>query len=217
MRILLLSLIAAVLTVAASAADLPPLPESVTLANGKVLHKVSVVRHQPGRVVLKYRGGVAGFRYDHLSKEDAAIFRAHAKAAAAEAAKPKPVKLQRYEGQVFIQTVGAGSYKFGGTKVRVFALKQLEAFDSIGEIRPGAPILTAIADADGRFSFELPADRDFFIFAQAYRYRPTYPRRGSDEHETYQWILPSEDIKDAGGIMLTGRNSMDAQKVIVEE
>lgn len=217
MRTLLLSLLAAVVALMAFAADLPPLPESVTLANGKTLHEVSVVRYEPGRVVLKYRGGAAGFRFEHLRKDHAEIFRAHARAAEARTAQSAPAKTQRYEGQVFIQTVGAGPYKFGGTKVRVFAMEQRAAFDSIGEIRPGAPILTAITDADGRFRFELPADRDFFLFAQAYRYHPTYPRSGSDEHETYQWILSRTEIEDPSAIMLTGRNAMAAQKVIVEE
>lgn len=88
------------LAVACLAADetppaLPPLPDTVTLKNGAVLKKVSVIRWQKDAVVLKHQGGADPIRFEHMSPESRALFEAHkGKGLAGESAKKNAIQEQ---------------------------------------------------------------------------------------------------------------------------
>jgi len=43
-------------------------PTEITLKSGTVLRKVEIVRYEPGRVILKYAGGIDPFRLDSMAE-----------------------------------------------------------------------------------------------------------------------------------------------------
>ncbi len=196
----------------AGAADthLPALPTVVTLKNGAIIRNVSVVRFEPGRVILKHAGGVAPFRYEHLSEADRSAFLAHAEAEKEKASRPVPK--QKYSGQVYVQTVGAGPYVFSGVKVRVFAKDQLARMREDEEATLERPVVTVLTDAEGRFEFELPQGQEGFVFAQTYRH---VFRGATRQTEKYDWILPLEAVDDPSRLLLSHRNQSPVNYTVV--
>jgi hypothetical protein len=57
--------------------ELPALPTDVVLKSGAILRKVSVVRWEKDRVVVKHAGGIDPVRYDTFSPAHRAIFEQH--------------------------------------------------------------------------------------------------------------------------------------------
>ncbi len=93
MKHALLFLFFAVACLAADDRKPTPLPDTVTLKNGAVLKKVSVIRWQKDAVVLKHQGGADPIRFEHMSSESRTIFESHREAGlAGEEIKKKVIR-----------------------------------------------------------------------------------------------------------------------------
>jgi hypothetical protein len=194
----------AVITAAAAPAEMPA---EVTLTSGRVLKKVSVIRWEKDKVVLKHLGGAEPVPFAlivGLSKEDLAEIRAAdetkktkaieaTKAAAADAAKPVS-----YSGQAFIVTQGAGNYLLGGMEIILLPAAAAGDFTSNSQIvLLPKPLHTVTTDGEGRFTFQMPGDAEFLLIAQNKR------RISANHWETYEWHVLSSQIKDPKNILLS--------------
>jgi hypothetical protein len=183
-------------------------PTELKLTNGATLHSVSVVRWEKDRVILKHAGGIDPVRYDHIDSaqratvlevRDAATVAA-AKAKAEQSAIPSAVQSGNVvEGQAFIATRGAGSYKIGGMTIYAFPGDRMGAFDGSSTVDLGEPIATAKTDADGKFKLKLPNAEDYFLFARS-------TRLAGRNQEDYEWIVKSSEITDRTNVLLENSN-----------
>lgn len=188
------------------AAETLELPDSVKLANGAVLKKISVLRWTSDGVVLKHQGGADPIRFAHIDASQRATFEALAKQAKKKAATSAPTAGSdsvSYKGQAFITTRGAGSYKLGGMTVYIFPDNVAGSFESNQVVDLPKPLTKVTTDADGKFSFKLPTATPFFVFAQGSRAVGNY-------HERYEWRLPSSAITDNASVLLMTENHRDS-------
>jgi hypothetical protein len=111
----------------------PTMPSEVTLTSGRVLRKVSVVRWEKERVVLKHAAGADPIHFSiikSIPREDLVAMRDGFIIEEARIATPTG---RRIGGQVFITTRGAGAYKFAGAKVAAIPLSALTGLRSQAE------------------------------------------------------------------------------------
>jgi hypothetical protein len=157
------------------------------------LRNVSVIRWESNRVVLKHAGGADPIAFsliaEPLRSQLNSIREASMIAAAEGATKGIADQKQRtVQGQVFVTTRGAGSYKFSGAPVQVFNMSdwaaakdkqsgnlsagwKLHAPDTqaieIGNawadaLEKFAAVASTTTDADGNFSLKVPSG-DYFV------------------------------------------------------
>lgn len=205
MKVLLL-ILCLTCTAAFAAEPAPTLPETVKLTNGAVLKKISVIRWTSDGVVLKHAGGADPIRFAHIDPSQRALFETLAaeakkvsRAPVAAAAKPN---YNTYSGQAYITTRGAGSYKLSDMTVYVFPEGTEQLFQTNLTVDLPKPLAKAVTDADGKYSFSLPNNIGFFIFAQG-------RRLAGGNYELYEWRIPSTEIKDPAAIHLRTDNHLD--------
>lgn len=108
-----------------------------------------------------------------------------------------------YKGQAFITTRGDGSYKLSGMTVYVFNENVAGFFESNQVIDLPKPLAKTTTDADGKFSFRLPAGTPFFVFAQGSRSLGKFS-------EIYEWRILSSAITDNNSVLLMNNNHRDS-------
>jgi hypothetical protein len=165
------------------------MPAEITLTNGVVLRKVSVVRWRDDYVMLRHIDGIDPVRYENIADPKPDVIRA-IKAAAMALAKSNQSKQALMQsrvisGQVFVTTEDAGIYKFRGVKVVAYPADIYdEALDAeighlmLGNVRPRAfehtqawiktlrdyaQIASSETDADGRFFLAIPPQTSVFL------------------------------------------------------
>jgi len=192
--------------VSADEKPVPTMPETVTLTSGRVLRKVSVVRWEKDRVVLKYSGGVDPIAFSlikSLSREDLEAIRAEtrksedrARALQANPAVATIEAMTQYRGRVFVVGQGTGNYKMSGVTVYILPDDTWPAIEAQStQISLPAPLAKQVSDADGRFEFAIPKGLPFVLLAQGRRLA------GSRE-EKYEWRIRSADMKQLPTILL---------------
>lgn len=210
----------AVMLAGAGAAEMDlakPVPR-IRLADGRILQDVKFVSFKPLDVVIRHRAGPMAIRYEALPDD----IRAAAEQQRPGGPKWFPGETAQnsitVEGQVFVQTVGAGAYKFGEAKVYAFAAEHLTAWERVGRgqvVQLPKPLAVATTDGDGKFRLTMPKDTPYFIFCQATRLLVA----GSTSYtELNEWRVPGEQFKNPKEAFLTGKNAVaQPSKVAIEE
>ena len=204
MRIVILWLFTVALACfAADVAPPPVFPTELKLIQGPVLRNLTFERFGHDYVVVRYNGTLTPIQFIHIDPtQRAAVFayRDALQAKSAVPAKTDALKPTVIEGQAFIVTQGAGSYKLGGMTVYALPLSALSNLDdAMGTPDLGPPLGSVETDGDGRFKFKLPTGDPCLIFAHGSR-RLTYGI------EFYEWAIKSLDIGDASNLLLTNSN-----------
>jgi hypothetical protein len=211
MRFLLLI---ALLASAATAADVDlskPLPR-LRLADGRILQDVTFTQYKVLEIITRHKAGVIALRYEALPDEIRAV---------AEQKRPggprwfpgeTSEKTTKLEGQVFLQTRGAGPYKFGNVKVYAFDARHLKIWDETyhRQITLPKPMAVATTDGDGRFKLSVPADQPYFIYCAT-------SRLVGQTTEENEWRVPGEKFKNAKEIVLNNETVQAPTKVVVIE
>ncbi|HWA09716.1 MAG TPA: hypothetical protein VG838_09725 [Opitutaceae bacterium] len=195
----------------------PPVPADVQLRNGAVLHRVTVLRWEKDRVILKHAGGADPVRYVDIADSQKAAIMARGEYEMAHPAAPRQSALPAatpvdanaivYKGTVSVPTVinrdvkspygsmsSSGVYKFAGVTVYAFPLSALAAFD--GERDPvdlPKPLASAVTDAEGAFTLTVPAGAPHFLFCEA-------QRSVTGGNENCAWRVQAKDIKNPTGL-----------------
>ncbi len=217
MRYLLLLVLGTVLLSASdNDAAQPVMPDEVTLITGRVLRKVTVVRWEKDRVVLKHAGGADPIPFSmfkspspgELPAMRTAWESATAAATAETKAKQKAADLDakrptEYSGEMFMGAPGPDSFKLAGMPVFALPPEALKVFAtpaaSAAKYDLPAPLAQTTTDAAGRFTLTLPANQKFVIFAQS-------RRRAGGRVDESEWRLPSDQIADPHNIQLSSAN-----------
>ena len=148
----------------------PQLPESLILSDGYVIKKGVVRKCGPELVVFVSGAGVIkSARYEALPDDVRSQLEQFRLGGPRWFPGETSGNTDAIEGQLFIQTNGAGAYKFGNTTVYAFDLALLSAFSSDRLVRLPKPINQVDTDGDGKFVLKVPRSRPYFIFAQAHR------------------------------------------------
>lgn len=213
----LIALLVACLCCAALAAEVDlskPLPR-LRLPDGRILQDVTFVNFKTLDIFVRHKAGSLSLRYEALPDEVRA---------AAEQKRPggprwfpgdTVANSISIEGQVFVQTRGAGAYKFGEVKVYAFASAHLDAWKRVGfdqVVRLPKPLSVSTTDGDGKFRLNVPRDTPYFLFCQTSRLF------ADGSHEFNEWRVPGEEFKNPKEAFLTGRNtSPHTGKVEIEE
>lgn len=183
--------------------DLSQTLPTVALKDGRVLQNVQITTYKTETVFLRHRHGAAVVRYEYLPA-DIRI--------AAEQKRPGGPRIlpgeilresdgERIAGQVFITTVGQGSYKFTDITVYALPITAASAWRSRTDpVRLPKPLAKSLTDADGTFELHLPPGQPFILFAQASRGRVS-ATQSWQEH--YEWRAPSSEIEDKTRINLS--------------
>lgn len=212
-RAILICLLVALFPLAIIAGETAPtaMPSEVTLTTGRVLRNVSVLRRESDRVVLKHSAGADPVAFSLIAEplrgQLPAIRKAMESSTTTRPASTETTR--RLSGQVFVTTRGAGSYKFSGAAVSVYAG---EHFDSAlarqrsnlplnyRRLRPNdqelaeadawvkalkdTPIVaSAKTDSDGKFELLVPVEGDLFIACFASRLL------AGVTHEHNSWVV----------------------------
>lgn len=193
--ILVMGLVSAFMLVGAARSEemSATIPSEVTLKSGAVLRKVTVVRFEKDRVILKHAGGVDPVRFDVLATGSAKAFSDYL----AEQAKPRT-----YRGSIFVVTKGAGSYKMGNVQVFIVPLAKNRAkqlMPTLAEDSMPAGAKMTRTDSDGRFQFKWQGTDTFTICIFA-------KRLAGGDTELYNWIIERAEITDPDDIQLSNHN-----------
>lgn len=188
-----------------------PVPR-LRLADGRILQDVTFVQFKALDVFIRHKTGSMSLRYEALPDEIRA---------AAEQKRPGGPRWYPgetapsnvvLEGQVFVQTKGAGPYKFGNVKVYAFDAVHLKTWDETyqREIRLPKPLAVATTDGDGRFKLSVPKDAPYFIYCATHRIL------GKSE-EFNEWRVPGEKFKNPKEIVLNNDTVREPTKVVTIE
>lgn len=177
-----------------------PIPR-LPLGDGRVLEQASFIQFRVADIAVRHTRGTMVLRYEALPDE-----------IRAEAEKKRPggpkwfpgevASSQRtVEGQVFVQTRGAGPYKFGNVKVYAFDAKHLDAWNTnLMTVTLPKPLAVATTDGDGRFKLSLPKDTPYFVFC-------TTRRLLGQSEERNEWRVRGETFKDTKSVVLSNDNA----------
>jgi hypothetical protein len=213
MKKLLFCLLVLTATLRADTVDLSKPVPRLRLEDGRILQDVTFAQFKAYDIFLRHKGGSAVVRYEALPDEIRA---------AAEQKRPggpkwfpgeTAEKATTLEGQVFVQTRGAGPYKFGDVKVYAFDAKHLKAWEGtyLMEVQLPKPLSVATTDGDGRFKLTVPKDQPFFVYCHTSRAVGQY----TEENE---WRVPGETFKNAKEAVLSNANvGKPTKKVLIEE
>lgn len=197
----------------ALAQEAAPLPV-VRLSDGRVLKNVTFSRFGAETVTMRSQLGPVTVRYEALPDD-----------VRSEAERKRPGgpkwfagdtsgNTRAIEGQVFIQTQGAGAYKFGNVEVYAFDLAALSRFEQGGgAVQLPRPIHRTTTDADGKFVLKVPRDRACFIFVEASRLRAV----GVDTWtERFQWRVADSEVRAGRPLLLSQDNRAAPREVTIE-
>ena len=180
------------------------LPTEVLLTSGLQLKNVSVVRWTKETVILKHSGGRDPISYASIVPAQRPIFekwrdielgnlvQGQLKVTPGEPAR------KILNGQIFISTNGAGSYKLGGVTVRAYPISVLAAFYNGALVYLPKPLSKTVTDADGKFTMAAPTEL-FFIFAQA-------KRLTESGWENYAWHVAADKFPNPDFLILSNDN-----------
>lgn len=206
--------LALALAVFAGEVDLSKPVSIFRLSDGRVLKNVTFAKFNADTVLVRSNLGSLALRYEALPDDIRA---------AAEQKRPGGARWfpgdtsgnsETIEGQVFIQTQGASSYKFGNIDVYAFDLAALSYLDNPqGTVRLPKPIHRVTTDADGKFTIRVPLDRPYFIFAQATR----VITGGTEVQEIgYEWRVPMNAVRRGKLLALSTEHRFARSKVVIE-
>jgi len=211
--VLLAGLCAAALYAAETIDLSKPVPR-LRLADGRILQDVQFVNFKTLDIFIRHRAGSMALRYEALPDELRAV---------AEQKRPggprwfpgdTAERQLAIEGQVFVTTRGASTYKFGEVKVYAFDAQHLDAWNRVGfdkVVRLPKALAVATTDADGKFKLSVPKDTVYFLFCQT-------SRLIGNETEYNEWRVPGETFKNPKEAYLSGKNlSPRTEKVEIEE
>ncbi len=177
----------------------PTMPSEVTLTSGRVLRNVQVVRWESGRVVLKHEGGAntvpySGFR-SPTPAEIVTIRNVNSSPAAARSGNDG-----LYRGQVFVVTKEGTRYIEGAV---IWVLPE-EAWPRVQsnnqpKLMP-RPLTTLRSNQEGRFEFNVPSGKRFFLLAQGSL------KLDLSNTEHYEWRMRSSSLAPGEEIQLTSEN-----------
>jgi hypothetical protein len=195
-----------------AAVDLSKPVPRLPLSDGRILQDANFVQFKALDILVKHRTGTVVLRYEALPDE-----------IRAEAEKRRPGGPRWFpgetapnglilEGQVFVQTRGAGPYKFGNVNVYAFDAKHLEAWNTnLMTVELPKPLSKAVTDGDGRFKISVPNDTAYFIYCYA-------SRMVGPDIERNEWRVKGSDFKDPKQAILSNENrEAPAKKVKIEE
>ena len=189
-----------------------PIP-LVTLTDGRALKNVTLANFTRESVLLRQASGPSVLvRYEFLP--EAVREAAESRRPGGPSARPatgesqKPIELR---GQVFVETRGAGAYKFANVRVYAFALDYFATWGNtnVNPVKLPKPLASSTTDGDGRFSLRVPAGTPYFIFAQASR------QVGGGER--FEWHLAESDIKRNDEVMLNSTGRVQWRPVEIED
>lgn len=207
------SIFAATLAIGLAAAALgvdlsAPVPV-MRLPDGRVLRGATFTKYGPELVTIRSNLGPLSVRYELLPDDIRAEAERHRPGGPRWFAGDTSGNTQTINGQIFVQTVGAGAYKFGNVDVYAIDLAALSNFSQPGKVKLPRPIHMTTTDADGKFALRVPIDRPYFIFAQASRLVETV--------RLYQWQIPMSDVRAGKPLALTQDNKSPVRRVEIEQ
>jgi hypothetical protein len=203
-------------SLAAAQVDLSKPVPVIRLPDGRVHKNVTFLKFGPAIVTIRSHLGTSVIRYEFLPDDVRS---------AAEQQRPGGPKwfpgdtsgnTEVIEGQVFLQTQGASSYKFGNTEVYAFDLALLTHLDNTGgkRVRLPLPIHRTTTDADGKFTLKVPVDRPYFIFCQASRF---IAAGDLSETVSYEWRVPMSAVRQGKLLQLSSEHRFPVSRVEIEE
>lgn len=211
--ILFLSLLFA--TSAATEVTYPTLPEVVMLSTGRVLKKAVVKKAGPELVTVGGNGWSESVRYEAFPDDVRSVLEPLRPGGARWFPGDTSANTLEIEGQIFIQTVGASSYKFGNVDVYLFDSHALSRFSGDTTlVHLPRPIHKTTTDADGKFKLRVPKNKPYFIFAQTSRERPGVETMIT---ETYEWRVPMSAVRKGQTLKLSSDYRYPLSQVEIEE
>lgn len=189
----------------------PVLPEVVMLSTGRILKKPVVKKCGAEMVVLGGQGWSQSVRYDVLPDDVRSALEPFRPGGAQWFAGDTSDNTTEIQGQIFIQTQGSSSYKFGNVDVYLFDLHLLSRFSGdTRRINLPRPMHKTTTDGDGKFTLKVPKTRPYFIFAQAWRAIDV----GS---VSYEWRVPMNAVKKGELLRLASEHRFSRSEVEIEE
>jgi flagellin-like hook-associated protein FlgL len=156
-----------------------------------------------------------GLRYEALPDDIRAIAEQKRPGGARWFAGDTSGNTEAINGQIFVQTKGNSSYKFGNTTVYAFDLSLLGNFtDGSKSVNLPKPIHQTTTDADGKFTLKVPIDRPYFIFSQANRLMVDGINTSNEGHE---WRVPMSQVRAGKLLILSNDNDLPVSKVEIEK
>lgn len=187
----------------------------IRLPDGRVLKNATPVKYTASVVVLKCNLGTVQVRYEFLPEDLRAELEQKRPGGARWFPGETSGNTDTINGQVFIQTKGNSSYKFGNFDVYAFDLTVLHDFGSPSQfVRLPKPINKTTSDADGKFTIKVPKDRPYFLFTQATRIVPD--ANNTTKTEGFEWRVPMSEIRPSRLLMLSNDNYFPLSKVEIE-
>lgn len=216
MKLLILFALIAAAGITARAVDLSKPVPVIRLADGRVLKNVTFSKFGGETVVMKSNLGAVVVRYDALPDDVRSAAEQKRPGGAKWFAGDTSGNSEKIEGQVFVQTQGAGAYKFGNCEVYAFDLSALSYFDATkqGKVYLPRPIHRTVTDGDGKFTLIVPVDRPFFVFVQASR---LIDGGGFPLTQKFEWRIPMSDIRKGRLLLLSNDNRSSLSDVQVEQ
>jgi hypothetical protein len=193
----------------------PVLPDVVMLSTGRVLKKPVVRKCGAEMVVLAGTGWTQSVRYDALPDDVRSALEPFRPGGAQWFSGDTSANTIEIEGQIFVQTNGASSYKFGDTEVYLFDLYALEKFTGDGTmVLLPKPIHKTTTDADGKFKLRVPKNKPYFIFAQTSRFIAAGELSST---ERYEWRVPMSAVRKGQTLRLASEFRYPSSLVQIEE
>lgn len=192
----------------------PEMPEVLMLSTGRVLKKAVVRKCGPELVTLAGPGWSTSVRYDALPDDVRSILEPHRPGGARWFPGDTSGNTLEIEGQIFIQTQGSSSYKFGDVDVYAFDLYLLNKFTGDGTtVYLSKPIHKTTTDADGKFKLRVPKNKPYFIFAQTHRF---IAAGTLSENEYYEWRVPMSAVRKGQTLRLASEHRHPVSRVVIE-
>lgn len=189
----------------------------IRLSDGRVLKNVTFVKFGADIVLMRSNLGPVGVRYEALPEDIRASAEQKRPGGPRWFAGDTSGNTEKIEGQIFIQTAGASSYKFGNTNVYAFDLYALDYFNQLGKpIHLPKPIHVTTTDADGKFTLKVPLDRPYFIFAQAERLTGDAASQNLST-STYEWRVPMSAVRKGKLLLLSSDFRFSSSNVEIEK
>lgn len=185
------------------------------LSTGRVLKKAQVKKCTVDLVVLSGTGWIESVRYEALPDDVRSQLEPFRPGGPRWFAGDTSDNTIEFEGQIFIQTAGASSYKFGNVDVYLFDLHLLSRFSGdTKNVSLPRPLHKTTTDADGKFKLRAPKNKPYFIFAQSSRVIAA-----GDVSETllYEWRVPMSAVRKGQLLKLSTEYRYPASLVTIEE
>lgn len=195
----IIALLVLLTATAFAAVDITKPIASLALPDGRVLKNATLANFQSDTVLVRHAGGSLAIRYEFLPPEIRVAAEQKRPGGSRLPAGEASLKTIEIQGQVFLQTQGAGPYIMANVSVYAFDIEHLAVWENtrINPVKLPQPIAMTKSDGSGRFKFTIPPDRPYFIFAQGARVLT------ATKTEWYEWRAPSSEIKKLDEVFLT--------------